>query len=222
MNKINKNYDNEMKLLRRRIIVLEKLNAHYKDIENKYTESRLYAQNIVETVKQPLLILDGDLRVISANKSFYKTFKVNPKETENQFIYDLGNRQWDIPQLRRLLKEIITKKNVLDDYEIEHKFETIGKKIMLLNAQRIPPTPARARIILLAIEDITERKKMQKEITVGLEEKVQARTKQFDVVNQQLQEKISELEIFNKAAINRELKMIELEKENKELRKKIK
>lgn len=222
MVKISKDYDSETKLLRRRIVVLEKLNAHYKDIESKYAEARIYAQNIVETVKQPLIIMDGDLRVLSANKSFYSGFKVNYKETEGRFIYDLGNGQWDIPLLKKLLKEIITKKNILDDYEIDHKFETIGRKIMLLNARRIPPTPAKARIILLSIEDITERKKTQKVVTVGLEEKVKARTKQLDAVNQQLQEKISELEIFNKAAINRELKMIELEKENKELRKKLK
>lgn len=222
MNKVNKNYDNEMKLLRRRIIVLEKLNKHYKDMEDKYTEARLYAQNIVETVMQPLIIMDGDLRVVSANKSFYKGFKVNPKETEGQFIYDLGNGQWNIPKLRRLLKEIITKRNTLDDYEIEHKFETIGLKTMLLNARRIPPTPARARIILLSIEDVTERNRMQKDIKFGLETQVTARTNQLDVVNQELRAKISELEIFNKAAIDRELKIIKLEKENKELRSRIK
>jgi len=222
MDKANKNPNNEIKLLRKRIAVLEKLNAHYKDMENKISEARAYAENIVSTVTQPLIIMNGDLRVISANHSFYKTFKVNPKETENKFIYDLGNRQWDIPQLRRSLKEIITKKNTIDDYEIEHKFETIGRKIMLLNARRIPPTPARARIILLAIEDITERQKTQKEITVNLEKRVKIRTKQLDAVNIKLQEKISELEIFNKAAINRELKMIKLEAEIKMLRKKIK
>ncbi|MFA6526347.1 MAG: PAS domain S-box protein [Candidatus Buchananbacteria bacterium] len=222
MDKQSKNLDSEMKLLRRRITVLEKLNAHYKDIESKYAEARIYAQNIVETVKQPLIIMDGDLRVLSANKSFYKNFKVNYKETEGRYIYDLGNGQWNISQLKKLLKEIITKKNVLDDYEIDHKFESIGRRIMLLNARRIPPTPAKARIILLSIEDITERKKSHREITAGLEKKVQARTKQLDAVNKQLQEKISDLEIFNKAAINRELKMIELEKENKELRKKLK
>lgn len=222
MDKINKNYDSEMKLLRRRIVVLEKLNAHYKDMENKYAEARLYAQNIVETVKQPLIIIDGKLRVISANKSFYQKFRVNPEKTEGQFIYDLGNGQWDIPELRRLLKEIITKKDTLENYEIEHKFETIGRKIMLLNARRIPPTPARARIILLSIEDITEHKKTEKETISIFEKKVEERTKQLDIANHLLQEKISELEIFNKAAINRELKMVELEKENEELRKKIK
>ncbi len=182
-------------------------------------EAQAYAENVVETVREPLIIMDGNLKIVSANKSFYKTFKVHIKETKGQFIYDLGNGQWDIPELRKLLKEIITKKDTLDDYEIQHKFETIGQKTMLLNARRIPPTPAKPRIILLAIEDITEKQKMQQEITGGLKERVQERTKQLDALNQRLKEKISELEIFNKAAIGRELKIIELEKEIQGLRK---
>ncbi len=138
-----------------------------------------------------------------------------------RFVYDLGNGQWNIPDLRRILKEIITEKNVLSDYEMSHVFESIGRKDMLLNARRIPPTPARPRIILLAIEDVTERRKTQREVTREFEKKVEERTRQLDMVNEQLNEKISELEIFNKAAIGRELKMIELKKEIDVLRKRI-
>ena len=219
MKKTNKDERNEIKILKKRILVLEKLNEHYREMEEKMNEAQAYAENVVETVREPLIIMDGNLKIVSANKSFYKTFKVHIKETKGQFIYDLGNGQWDIPELRKLLKEIITKKDTLDDYEIQHKFETIGQKTMLLNARRIPPTPAKPRIILLAIEDITEKQKMQQEITGGLKERVQERTKQLDALNQRLKEKISELEIFNKAAIGRELKIIELEKEIQGLRK---
>lgn len=219
MDKTKKNYNDEIRLLRKRIVILEKLNAHYKKMEEKFNETLTYAENIVETVREPLLIMDGNLKIVSANKAFYNTFKVSPKGTQGRFIYDLGNGQWNIPELRRLLKEIITKKNTLDDYEIEHKFQTIGQKTMLLNARRIPPTPARPRIILLAIEDITEKKKMQEEITTGLRERVKSRTKQLDIANQKLRDKISELEIFNKAAVGRELEMIELKKEIEGLRR---
>lgn len=212
--------DNEISLLKKRIAVLEEMNSHYKDMEGKVSEARLYAENIVETVREPLLIMDGELRVFSANKAFFETFKVRSGDTLGQFIYDLGNGQWNIPGLRKLLREIITKRNTLDDYEMEHNFESIGRKIMLLNARRIPPTPAKPKIILLAIEDITERKSMQQQIKVGLEKKVEERTKELDAVNQQLKEKIVDLEVINKAAIGRELKMIELKKEIERLRNK--
>jgi len=212
--------DNEISLLKKRIAVLEEMNSHYKDMEGKVSEARLYAENIVETVREPLLIMDGELRVFSANKAFFETFKVRSGDTLGQFIYDLGNGQWNIPGLRKLLREIITKRNTLDDYEMEHNFESIGRKIMLLNARRIPPTPAKPKIILLAIEDITERKSMQQQIKVGLEKKVEERTKELDAVNQQLKEKIVDLEVINKAAVGRELKMIELKKEIERLRNK--
>jgi two-component system CheB/CheR fusion protein len=123
-------------------------------------EARAYAENIVETMREPLIVLNTDLKIISANRAFYQTFKVGHKETESQFIYDLGNRQWDIPKLRTLLEEILPKNNIFDDYEIEHNFETIGPKIMLFNARRL----ATMQMILITIEDITERKKAEEKI----------------------------------------------------------
>ncbi|MFC1590266.1 diguanylate cyclase [Candidatus Omnitrophota bacterium] len=120
-----------------------------------------YAQSIVDTVREPLLILSSDLRVISASRSFYRTFKVIPKKTEGQLIYDLGNRQWDIPKLRKFLNEILPKSLAFNDYEVEHEFPSIGKKIMLLNARKIYRDTDKAEMILLAIEDITERKKLE-------------------------------------------------------------
>ncbi|MFC2149239.1 PAS domain-containing protein [Candidatus Auribacterota bacterium] len=121
-----------------------------------------YAQNIVDTVREPLLILGSDLRVISANRSFYKIFKVIPEETVGQFIYDLGNQQWDIPKFRELLEEILPKSVTFNDYEVEHEFPVIGRKIMLLNARKLFRETNQTEMILLAIEDITERKRLEK------------------------------------------------------------
>lgn len=125
-------------------------------------EALEYAEGVVKTVRDPLIVLNANLKVISASKSFYRTFKVSRKETEGRFIYDLGNRQWNIPKLRQLLKNIIAKNDHFDNYEIEHKFETIGLKNMLLNARRIPRLPEKPRILLLAIEDVTERRETER------------------------------------------------------------
>ena len=94
-----------------------------------------YAESIVETVREPLLILDADLKIISANRNFYTTFKVTPRDTIGNFIYDLGNKQWDIPKLRELLENILPKKEEFHDIEVAHTFKDIGHKIMLLNAR---------------------------------------------------------------------------------------
>ena len=124
-------------------------------------ETRDYAENIINTVREPLVILDHDLRVVSASRSFYKVFKVNPEETVGQLIYDLGNQQWDIPKLRDLLETILPQKTTFDDYEVEHDFVDIGRRIMLLNARQIESVPGKERIILLAIEDITEHRQLE-------------------------------------------------------------
>jgi len=126
------------------------------------TISQEYAESIVDTVREPLLVLDQDLRVVSASRSFYEFFKVNPKETVGQLIYDLGNKQWDIPRLRELLETILPLKATFDDYEVEHDFAGIGRRTMLLNARRIPNPPEKLKVILLAIEDITRRKSKEK------------------------------------------------------------
>jgi PAS domain S-box-containing protein len=89
-----------------------------------------YCENIIATLREPFLILDKSLRVKTANRSFYETFLVSPTNTENEFIYDLGNRQWDIPRLRELLKEVLSNNHPIHDYEVEFDFETIGHKLM--------------------------------------------------------------------------------------------
>lgn len=120
-------------------------------------------EDIVETVREPLIVLDSDLRVLSANRSFYNSFRVTPGETIGNPIYDLGNRQWDIPALRTLLEDILPKNNKFDDYEVEHTFSNIGHKTMLLNARRIIHKEKGSQMILLAIEDITKFRKLERE-----------------------------------------------------------
>jgi len=124
-------------------------------------EARRYAESIVETIREPLLVLDADLKIISANRSFYRTFKVTPAETIESYIYDLGNRQWDIPMLRELLEEVLPEKEAFDDFEVDHKFRDIGHRIMLLNARQIYRKGSGAKMILLAIEEITERRRLE-------------------------------------------------------------
>jgi PAS domain S-box-containing protein len=127
-------------------------------------DAREYAENIVETVRKPLVVLDSDLRLLTANHSFYETFKVTHEETIGHFIYDLGNRQWDIPRLRVLIESILPHDTVLNDYEVDHEFPGIGRKIILLNARQIFRKNIGSHIILLAMEDITARKQAEEEL----------------------------------------------------------
>ena len=113
-----------------------------------------YAQNIVDTVREPLLILDATLRVRSANRAFYQTFHVTPAETEGRLIYELGNGQWDIPDLRTLLEDIVPKSSVFDDFELEHTFPAIGRRVMLLNARKLK-AGHHGELLVLAMEDVT-------------------------------------------------------------------
>jgi PAS domain S-box-containing protein len=130
--------------------------------EGKHTKgTHSYSESIINTVREPLLVLDQNLRVVTVSRSFYDFFKVTPKETVGQLIYDLGNKQWDIPKLRELLETILPQKTSFDDYEVEHDFTTIGKRTMLLNARQIERGSRKELIILLAIEDITERKQIE-------------------------------------------------------------
>jgi PAS domain S-box-containing protein len=118
-------------------------------------------EDIVETIREPLLVLNQDLRVVTVNSSFYEFFKVKPEETMGWHIYDLGNKQWDIPELRKLLQTILPNQTSFDNYEVEFDFDTIGRRIMLLNARRIIRSIGKEGIILLSIEDVTERKRLE-------------------------------------------------------------
>ena len=122
-----------------------------------------YAQNIVDTVREPLLILDTTLRVRSANRAFYQTFHVSPEETEDRLIYELGNGQWDIPDLRTLLEDIVPKSSVFDDFELEHTFPVIGRRVMLLNARKLQ-AGHHGELLVLAMEDVTERRRSEADL----------------------------------------------------------
>ncbi|MEG4494663.1 chemotaxis protein CheB [Microcoleus sp. D3_18_C4] len=133
------------------------------------TEAKNYAETIVETVREPLLVLDLNLQAITANRSFYETFQVIPSQTEQRSLFDLGNGQWNIPQLRSLLTEILAGNPQFQDFEVEHDFEQIGHKIMLLNGRKMPPI-GDTQMILLAIEDITQQKQLETERSLRMQE----------------------------------------------------
>jgi PAS domain S-box-containing protein len=122
-----------------------------------------YALNIVDTVREPLLILDTTLRVRSANRAFYQTFHVSPEETVDRLIYELGNGQWDIPDLRTLLEDIVPKSSVFNDFELEHTFPIIGWRVMLLNARKLQ-AGRHGELLVLAMEDVTARKRAEEEL----------------------------------------------------------
>lgn len=111
-----------------------------------------FAEKLIDSVREALIVLGWDLRIHTANQSFYETFEVNQKETEGRLIYEIGNRQWDIPELRKLLEDILPAEDAFDDYLVEHEFETIGRRIMLLNGRRLD----HLNLILLAIRNVTE------------------------------------------------------------------
>jgi two-component system CheB/CheR fusion protein len=139
-------------------------------VKKTATRSRELSNSLIDTIREPLIILDQDLRVVTVSHSFYDVFKVKPEETVGQLIYDLGDKQWNIPKLRELLEDILPKKVTFDNYEVEHNFASIGRRTMLLNARQIQRASEKERIILLAIEDITERKEIEKGLEKAHEE----------------------------------------------------
>ncbi|HNV28975.1 MAG TPA: chemotaxis protein CheB [Cyclobacteriaceae bacterium] len=171
-------------------------------------ESYDYSTAIISTLHEPMLILDNNLRVKTANEAFYKKFDVNQEETEGILLYELGNKQWDIPRLRELLEDIVPKNSYFRDFEVTHTFPDIGEKVLMLNARRIVQKSHGEQLILLSINDITAAVKLQKkekeEMTrdmritksynVKLEEAVKQRTSELDRINSSLAEKNTELE----------------------------
>jgi two-component system CheB/CheR fusion protein len=140
------------------------VNHEITSLNEQVTEARDYAEAIVSNIREPLLVIDKNLRVRTANNAFYKTFRVHEKETEGVLIYDLGNKQWDIPALRTLLEQILPAKSKFNDFEVTHHFSSIGERVMLLNAREVINKSNSEKLILLSIEDITERKKAEEVI----------------------------------------------------------
>ena len=127
-------------------------------VESLWGESWTYIKTVVDVVREPVLILDKNFCVMAANESFYRTFQSEPKDTTNKIVYELGNGQWDIPALRKLLEDILPKNTFFKGFEVIHEFPLIGRKVMILNARQIhfKDDTAYPPIILLAIEDVTE------------------------------------------------------------------
>lgn len=166
-----------------------------------WEESWTYIKTVVDVVREPILILDKDFRVMTANEAFYQTFQVDPKDTENNIVYELGNGQWNIPALKKLLEDILPKNTFFKGFEVTHEFPSIGRKIMILNARQIhfqesetsKPFPS---IILLAIEDVTEILAVAETITnhtKNLETRLSEQTQKLEVHIGKLKKEVDEL-----------------------------
>jgi two-component sensor histidine kinase len=147
------------------------------------------AQAIVDTVREPLLVLDQDLRVLAASRSFYLTFRVAPTDTQGRLLYALGDGQWDIPKLRLLLEKIVPEHGVMEDYEVEHEFPGIGNRTMLLNARKVFYTDSPHTTLLLGIEDVTERRALEREKDELLRQK-DTLLREKDVLLEELQHRV--------------------------------
>lgn len=171
-----------------------------------------YMKTLVDVARESFLILNSDLKVISANPIFYKTFEVKQGDTENKLLFDLGNGQWDIPELKKLLQKVLPEKKDVKNFEVKHTFQSIGEKTMLLNASQIDSV----QLIIIALEDISLRKELEDKLSEHskeLEAKIAERT-------EQLAARVKELEQMNESMVGRELKMVELKKEIEHLKKK--
>lgn len=169
--------------------------------EKLWEESWTYIRTVVDVVREPVLILDKDLRVMAANESFYRKFQVELKDTEGRVVYELGNGQWDIPALRKLLEDILPKNTFFKGFEVDHEFQFIGHKIMILNAREIHSKNVMAKgsfppIILLAMEDITDMMSVAEMLanhTNQFEAQMAERTEKLEMHIKKLQKEIGSL-----------------------------
>jgi two-component system CheB/CheR fusion protein len=138
------------------ITAQKEMQEQLRELTQAVQAARDYAERIVDTIREPLVVLDTGLRVVSATQSFYEVFQVRPEETEGRLIYELGNRQWDMPELRELLEDILPQQNSFRDFRVTHDFEGIGKRAMLLNAREVRQEAGEERLILLAIEEVAK------------------------------------------------------------------
>ena len=153
------------------------------ELLRQFEESRAFAQAIVDTVREPFLVLDHDLRVLAASRSFYSAFEVSPDDTQGRPLYALGDGQWDIPGLRLLLEKIVPERGVMEDYEVEHEFPDIGQRTMLLNARKVFYEGGSHNTILLGIEDVTAQRILEREKDELLKDK--------DVLFEELQHRVA-------------------------------
>jgi PAS domain-containing protein len=138
------------------ITAIKQLEKSLRQRQAELQTARGYAENIVATIREPLVVLDGQLRIVSASRSFYETFGVMPAATEGRLLYEIGQRQWEIPRLRQLLTTIAAEGTPFQDYRVEHDFPGIGHRVLLLNARQMAGEDSQPQLILLAMEDITQ------------------------------------------------------------------
>ena len=143
------------------IVLVFRDTSERRKTERALDKALAYADDIIATLREPFVVLGHDLRIRTANRSFYKSFQVTREETENHLLYDLGDGAWGSPRLRTLLDNVLALNHAIEDVEVEHTFPLLGRKTMLLNARPFPPGGKNPELILLAIEDITERKQME-------------------------------------------------------------
>lgn len=185
------------------------------DAEELWKVAWTYIQTVVDTVREPFLVLDENLVVISANRVFYSFFQVTPETTVGKRVYDLGTGQWSATKLRILLEDILPKNTFFEDFKVDHDFPRIGHRIMMLNARRIYRMHEDRPIILLAMEDVTRQKQLEeqlKEYTKSLTREVAKRTAQLEF-------RVRELEKLNRAMLRREEKMAEFKAELEALKR---
>lgn len=188
-----------------------KKNKNKADIEpvsKLWEESWIYIKTIVDIIREPFLILDKDLRVMLANESFYRTFQVDKNNTENRLVYELGNGQWNIPDLRKLLEDILPKNTFFKGFEVIQEFPYVGRKIMILNARQIfqtkNPVKSFPSIILLAMEDVTEMMFIAEKLAGQanhVETKMIEKTKQLENHIIRLEEKFNNMRSVPKSKI---------------------
>lgn len=181
------------------------MNNHQTKSKNDRQVALHYIKTLADTAREPFLVLSPKSEVIFANEYFLKTFQVTKKETEKKSLYDLGDGQWNILELKKLLGEILPNKKIVTDYEVDSSFPKIGRRIMLLNARQIDAI----QLIILCFEDISIKKALErksKKYTRSLEGEVAQQTTE-------LKNRIKELEELTRVMVGRELKMSELKKE---------
>lgn len=185
------------------------------DADELWQVAWTYIKTVVDTLREPFLILNEDLEVISANKTFYNFFQAVSEETEGKRVYDLGNGQWSETKLRILLEDILPKNTHFEDFKVDHDFPRIGHKVMMLNARRIFITGTEKPIMLLAMEDVTRQKQLEDQLktyTKSLTHEVAKRTAQLEF-------RVKELEKTNRAILRNETRMQELQAELEKIKK---
>ncbi len=155
------------------LLAIEDVTARV-ELERIKERDHLLNQGIIATIREPLIVMDGTLKVLNASRSFYKTFKAVPEETIGNLLFDLGNGQWDIPALRQLLTDVLEKQETVEAFEVDHEFQYIGHKVMILNARKVLNEDSRSNTILLAIEDVTARVELERTKEVFKNEAVRA------------------------------------------------